>query len=464
MTDTKGWTLPKYQRPLYISNIGNDNADGKEQGTAIRTLARAAAMMRTGAFDAVVLRNGDIWNEALPQTGTGHGSVYTWQYNGPRAKIGGISVEFGVNPVTLQNLELVGNTNNDTLSMAYVTNVLIEGCLIRNGSFGITIQGLPGHLCGSVTLRRNVICDNYNPSGDSSGMFMSYTSGPVVYENNAFVHNGWSRPGVQPPGYASVFNHNVYSHASNNPGAAGPTWTGNVFAMASSHGLQARSGGTVQKNLFLFNSIGLSFGLVNGGGELFKGGVTGSVVGNWFVGNKTIADSLGKRGTGIEIANVSVNGLTIADNMLYDDSELWDGSMALSLARCSGTYDADDVGIHNLTVTGNMARAWPLGIVLSPGVVHSGINISKNMLGKMNAPGLTETNPMPPNSPMPNMVSAAGGIQNGEPAGVAGPFWQTYFNKLRALTMANWDMSLFEPQLVQTEGGIPKPPPAPAPH
>ena len=35
---------------------------------------------------------------------------------------------------------------------------------------------------------------------------------------------------------------------------------GNVFANASSHGLQARAGGIIENNLFLKNPIGMVFG------------------------------------------------------------------------------------------------------------------------------------------------------------------------------------------------------------
>src|SRR6185295_2311577 len=101
---------------------------------------------------------------------------------------------------------------------------------------------------------------------------------------NVFDHNGWL-DGVS-GGDPTSFNHNVYLRADNTDVVV----VGNVFAHASSHGLQARAGGRIENNLFLDNPIGMSFGLVNGS-PATAGGVSGRVSGNVFAGggDSTIA-------------------------------------------------------------------------------------------------------------------------------------------------------------------------------
>src|SRR3712207_5292995 len=76
---------------------------------------------------------------------------------------------------------------------------------------------------------------------------------------------------------------------------------GNVFSNASSHGLQARSGGVIENNVFLNNPLHLSFGHVNGS-PVKPGGVTGSIRNNVFLGGGDIGSL--RRGLGVELGNI----------------------------------------------------------------------------------------------------------------------------------------------------------------
>ena len=56
-------------RRFYVSNAGDDAADGAAPGRPFRTLAHAARDLRAG--DALLLRRGDTFREPLDVTATG---------------------------------------------------------------------------------------------------------------------------------------------------------------------------------------------------------------------------------------------------------------------------------------------------------------------------------------------------------------------------------------------------------
>ena len=76
----------------------------------------------------------------------------------------------------------------------------------------------------------------------------------ILLEGNVFNHNGWN-PDVS-GAVPTIFNHNIYLTFTND----NITVRGNTIANAGSHGLQARSGGNIENNLFLNDPIGMSFG------------------------------------------------------------------------------------------------------------------------------------------------------------------------------------------------------------
>src|SRR5207247_2730040 len=131
-----------------------------------------------------------------------------------------------------------------------------------------------------------------NGVGHSQGLYVSEVNGLLI-EGNLFDHNGWNE---QNGSGQTIFNHNVYM--------SGQNWNivarKNISARASSHGMQARSGGKVEDNVFLANPISLSFGYVNGS-TVHVGGVKGYISGNVFLGNAKIGDA--SRGWAMEIRN-----------------------------------------------------------------------------------------------------------------------------------------------------------------
>ena len=83
--------------------------------------------------------------------------------------------------------------------------------------------------------------------------------------------NGW-REGLA-GAEATVFNHNVYITSYCGPAVV----RDNIFSRASATGVQARSGGTVENNLFARNPIAMTYGLVYGGSDPVHSGVTGRI-------------------------------------------------------------------------------------------------------------------------------------------------------------------------------------------
>src|SRR4030095_8354285 len=128
----------------------------------------------------------------------------------------------------------------------------------------------------------------------------------------------------------------------------------NVIANASSHGLQARSGGRIENNVFLDNPVGMTFGVVTGA-PVTPGGVSGVVNGTVFLGTRDISGE--KRGKGIEVGNTRPNIPTVVSNNIFSQSNDAAGSdfaMLLSYGG-DGSPNADEAaGLNDITVQGNI--------------------------------------------------------------------------------------------------------------
>lgn len=131
-----------------------------------------------------------------------------------------------------------------------------------------------------VTIRDSQIIDVHNdtPKGDSdtwkphadrsSGVFVSKTSGLLI-EDNLVDQNGWE-PGYDPgldadsPHPPSQYSHNLYLQWSNDD----VTVRDNLIFRGASFGVQVRSGGLIEDNVFAENNAGFN----NLGGRNSKNG------------------------------------------------------------------------------------------------------------------------------------------------------------------------------------------------
>lgn len=189
-----------------------------------------------------------------------------------------------------------------------------------------------------------------------------YNVGNLLLDGNVFDHNGWNEQ-VAGAG-ATIFNHNVYIKED----VTNVVIKNNTFANASSHGLQARSGGDIENNLFVNDPIGLAFGYVNGS-PITAGGVSGKIAGNVFVGGRDIAGTA--RGWAMEVSNIQANsGTTIENNVITGDTQ--NAYAAIHLDYGAVSNPADAVGINDLTIQNNVINGWNSAIWISAKALPGG--------------------------------------------------------------------------------------------
>src|SRR4051812_37236858 len=392
-TNAGGWTVitpAADSHVIYVSTSqGSDQNNGLSQSAPVRTIAKAGSLMRDGSADQMLLRRGDTWHEtfglwsksgrsAAEPMGIGaYGS-------GPRPVVAsGTAVAFNTgrsSPPRVDHLAIMGiRFWADTRAPASPTfsttaagggyglrfadasnDLLIEDCAVQGYATDIAFYSVFGP-SSNVRVRRCVVTDAYNKSGNSAGLFAYLVNG-LTLEGNVFDHDGWNTKVGAP---ATLFNHAVYVKENVN----GLIARGNLFSNASSHGLQARSGGLVENNVFLNDPIGMTFGLVNGS-PMTPGGVTGTVRNNVFLGGGAI-NGLAPR-AGVELGNTKPGGNTqVTGNVfahtpagpLYAFNLEWGQSV---------TNASQAVGLNDLTISGNVVYDWARGLSLMPGLVPGG--------------------------------------------------------------------------------------------
>ena len=336
--DANGWTTFTPSADTHIiyvsSSTGRDSNNGLSENAAVATIHKGLSRIRNGSADWLLLKAGDTWVSQefgylefsgrsgtepilISSYGTGARPLIETGSNGSGAAIGSIKT-YGSN-VAIVGIDFYAYTRDpsnpsfagpgpDQYGMRFVSqanNLLIEDCKF---SF-YNVSTIEGNF-GNVILRRNVIADNYGAASHSQGLYVDHVANLVV-EQNLFDHNGWnsSVSGAIP----TIFNHNLYIQTTNGPAKV----IGNIFANASSHGAQVRSGGTVIDNLFVRNPIGLVIGTSGGGGS------ASTVSSNAFLEGNDIGNA--PRGWGIDV-NPTTGPVQILDNIIaHEASErpLW---------------------------------------------------------------------------------------------------------------------------------------------
>lgn len=268
---------------VYVSAEGDDNADGATPETAVKTLTRAASLVRDGQHDFILLRRGDTWRgQSLQRFKSGkdaeHPLViasYGDSKKLPRIEVSGFFINHdgqARNYVALVGLHFVlypndpsdpGFTGTAEGPLRYVgggKNLLIESCHFEYGS--IIVQSLGANHYEDVEVRRNVIekayradkCDQVGPSG----IYSSHVDGLTI-EGNLLDHNGWHED-VE-GACATIFNHNLYLNAHR------LTVRDNILSRASSISIKLRSdtegdmrGTLIENNYIVEGEVGISIG------------------------------------------------------------------------------------------------------------------------------------------------------------------------------------------------------------
>lgn len=384
-----GWTSitpPGDAHVIYVSSsAGNDQNSGLSELSPVRTLSHGISLLRAKAADQLLLARGDAWDESLgiwersgldqdqPMVigayGTGDRPLLRTGDNAFRIHSGG-----GVSHVALVGLHLqhTGANRADGLSITGAADdLLVEDCLIEQYQNNIVAEASHGPV-SDIRIRRSVIVDSHNYAFpdrmNSEGAFFEAVQS-LKLEENVFDHNGWAVPSD-----ATIYNHNVYIRSTCTDVEA----RGNLFANAASHGLQARSGGIIENNVFLNNPIGLSFGLVNNS-PVTPGGVTGRVKDNVFIGGGSINGD--ERGNGVEVANIRPQGaspepVSIYNNLFTHGKIASSNSAAITVGSgfsMTNTWDA--VGINDLYVKDNKVYNWGVGLEILKGL-HTGLDVA----------------------------------------------------------------------------------------
>ena len=380
-------------RVVYVSSsLGDDANDGLSPATPLRSIGAGKALVRDGSPDQLLLARGDVWRETIGEwTKSGRSAqapMLIGAYGaGPRPRLEtGTRTAFSiasskgeVEHVSLVGLHLVasarvpgsadfnpaGDVGNGVKVLSRVDHLLIEDCVVQAYGDNVLLQDYHGP-ASNVTVRRSAIVDAYSTSGGHSQGLYAYGVNGLTLEGNLFDHNGWSE--VVPGAPATIYNHNVYLSSNN----TNVVVRDNVIANASSHGLQARSGGRVENNVFLDNPIGLTFGVVKGA-SVTAGGVSGVVNGNVFLGTRDINGE--GRGKGLEVGNTKPNIPTVVSNNIFAHANEAYGSdyaMLLSYAGDTSTNGELAAGLNDLTVQGNIVYRWTKGLKFDPQFVPGG--------------------------------------------------------------------------------------------
>jgi len=392
-----GWTpivASGDSRLIYVSSsTGNDANDGLTSSTPKQTIAAGAALMRTGYPDWLQLKCGDTftlaasfaWNTAgrsdteravFTSYGTGARPIIT----APNVSVATFLAGAGsaVNPlsnIAVIGLELTpvgrvsgsGGPNCITfLGKGGITseNFLIEDCKLHGGIVGISAQGSTGQI-RNLQIRRNIIYRNFGMPDSSQNVYLDKIDGIEITENFN-DYGGWD------PDFVGSAVDNIFSHAyyiqTNCTGTI--TIRGNITMRPSSHGLQARAGGTIQDNVFIECPVAF---LTGGGDSPVAGGVTTTVQNNLVHGDRRINGSA--RGYGIDVKNI-LSG-TVKNNLVVNKTTSDDAFAIGSYVSGGGV----GVGVKNLNVLTNRVHNWRGGIQLgTSGQTYSGILVDGNIL------------------------------------------------------------------------------------
>jgi hypothetical protein len=278
---------------VYVSASGDDGASGTSPDQPVKTLSRAAALVRDGKNDFILLKRGDTFrDQTLGRFKSGLDATHPLVVAsyGDSTELPRIEAsDFFINHdgKTKSFLAVVGlhfvSTGRDPAGadydpahdgvFRYVGNgshLLIEGCHLEFGGIVVQSYGANGETYQDVEVRRNVIekayhastCSPGDPNGDStyrpSGMYASHVE-RLTIEGNLFDHNGWNQDVSS--ACATIYNHNLYLNGTD------LVIRDNVLSRASSIHIKLRSdttgdmqGTLIENNYFIEGEIGVSIG------------------------------------------------------------------------------------------------------------------------------------------------------------------------------------------------------------
>lgn len=285
-----GWTtydIGDESLVVFVSSSeGDDNNNGLSPQTPVKTLAKAAALVRDGENDFMLLRRGDRWrDEELGRFKSGRDAShplviasYGESTQRPRIEVNTHFINHNGKArsyVSLLGLDIVsfpkipGDPDYDGSSgggLRYVgggTGLLIEDSRFTYGE--LIFQSYGGLSYDGIEIRRSTVEYSYhiNTCNQSStyrpsGIYASHVYNLTI-EENLLDHNGWNEDVES--ACSSMYNHNMYLNAH------GLIIKNNLITRASSMGIKMRSDETygatdisIVDNVFAEGEIGISIG------------------------------------------------------------------------------------------------------------------------------------------------------------------------------------------------------------
>lgn len=409
---TSGWSSyapAADSRVIYLDNTpggpGKDTNSGLSASTPVFSWSKAVSLMRSGYPDWLLIKRGTTfnlgvsnWNKSgrsasAPMVISTYGDTKLAR---PKFLSGSAAYGFStetrkdqlaagvrVNHLAMIGLEFTPGTPDTTSirrtgfgSVGGLSDLTIEDCIFRGYQDNLSLQNSYAPI-SLVRIRRSQIVDAYGANSSvagqeynnrSQGIYCDGVQG-LLMEENVVDHNGWNESiaGAGP----SMFNQAIYLNVNNTDVMV----RDNIISRSSGHGLQARAGGFVRGNVFLDNAFGLSYGYVNTSAVL-PGGVSGDITGNVFIGSRDVPWDTGE--WAMEIGNLKPKsaggGTVVANNLIIGDTQ---GDKPAVFFRYTGstTNPQQDVGINDLTFTGNTIYGWTKGLELESGYIPGSIGV-----------------------------------------------------------------------------------------
>ena len=261
-------------RVVYVSSKGSDANDGLSPERPVATVARGLAQLRDGFPDHLLFKRGDVFKSGfgiwtlsgrsarepmvIGAYGTGERPRFEFEDTAIITH-GGSGIERTDN-LAFVSLHFLGAANDPhnkprvgtprcILWLRPARDVAFEDVRFEYCSVGLQSEVLNG--IERWRFYRSLFLDVFNATGGhASGLYLSKVKA-VSVEECIFDLCGW-HPDV-PSAQPTMFNHCIYWQKQS---ATDGLVRGNIIMRGSSHGVQMRSSGRVEGNVFVRNAIG----------------------------------------------------------------------------------------------------------------------------------------------------------------------------------------------------------------
>lgn len=371
-------------RLIFVSSsAGNDSNSGLTPATPVKTIARGYQLLRDGSPDWLLLKRGDTWVEALPN----------WDKSGRSESEKMVMGAYGEGdsrpqvrpPLGITGMNTVGNTKTDHVAFVGFhlepearaddssptgfrwlrrgEDILFEDLFVVGWGNNFSLQAFgDGVILKNFHINGCVITKAWSLNGRGQGVYASGVNGLTI-KNSVIAANGYDYDrGIEP----TVYCHEIY--IQNN--CEDVLVSDNVIADSGGSGIEFRSDGVLDNNLFINNAVSAHIG---SGSPPRPGGISISIGNNIIMHGRGMTPSR-PRSQGFMISNI--RNADIHNNIFLHGEVGYNGE-PLSISAAGG------FGLQNVLVYENIVYAWPGEFsVVGPGdgKVFKNISIDRNVL------------------------------------------------------------------------------------